>query len=79
LGGKPHDDYKFFIVEKYKITASRQLGLGNHVIRCEFKYGGGVGKGGVVTLFVDGKIGTTGSIENRSRPVLSGRDLRSRA
>jgi hypothetical protein len=45
--------------ERYKIAGSETLSPGAAVIRLDFKYdGGGIGKGGVATLFVnDKKVG----------------------
>jgi arylsulfatase len=59
--GKPVYDYNYFSVEHFKIAGKDRLTPGPHSIRFEFKYdGGGVGKGGTGSLFVDGKLaGTT--------------------
>src|SRR5262249_2382039 len=44
----------YFTVERFKIASKDRLKPGKHAIRFEFKYdGGGVGKGGTGTLFVD--------------------------
>src|SRR4029077_4668640 len=40
-----------------------QLSPGNHAILVDFKYDGGLGRGGTVTLVVDGKQGAQGRIE----------------
>ena len=41
---------------KYKVTSNEKLTPGDHTMRFEFKYdGGGIGKGGSGTLFVDDK------------------------
>ena len=59
------------------VKSSEKLSAGPTSVRMEFKYdGGGVGKGGVATLFInDRKVG-----EGRDSPwqVLAGRDLRHR-
>ena len=47
------------------VTAKQALPTGKATIRVEFAYdGGGVGKGGVGTLFVNGKNVATGRIEH---------------
>jgi arylsulfatase len=54
--GKLRYEYNYFTVERSKIAAKDKLTPGKHTIRFEFKYdGGGVGKGGTGTLFVDDK------------------------
>jgi arylsulfatase len=62
--GKPTYEYNYFTVERFKIASQDQLTPGTHTIRFEFKYdGGGVGKGGTGTLFVDDKQVANGRIE----------------
>lgn len=54
--GVPAHVYNFFGFERVYARAARPLTPGKHTIRYEFKYdGGGVGKGGMGTLFVDGE------------------------
>src|SRR5262249_13067989 len=61
--GKPTYEYNRFTVNRYKIAAKDKLKPGSHTIRFEFKYdGGGVGKGGTGTIFVDGKKVASGRI-----------------
>ena len=41
---------------KFKVASNEKLSPGKHTIRFDFKYdGGGIGKGGMGTLSVDGK------------------------
>jgi arylsulfatase A-like enzyme len=48
---------------KYKVQAADKLPAGKHTTKVEFKYdGGGMGKGGTATLFVDGKEVAQGRI-----------------
>ena len=58
-GGKPTYEYNWFGMSRYRVTGSEKLPAGKSTIRVEFKYdGGGVGKGGTVTMFVnDKKVG----------------------
>jgi len=56
--------YNFFDIEYYFVTADEPLPAGAHQVRMEFKYdGGGLGKGGDVTLYYDGKAVGTGRVE----------------
>ena len=59
LDGKPAYCYSLFGVERFKVYGASELPAGEHQVRMEFDYdGGGLGKGGNVTLFVDGdKVG----------------------
>jgi arylsulfatase len=53
-GGVPVHCYNFFGFEHVYARGTQALAPGKHTLRYEFKYdGGGVGKGGVGTLFVD--------------------------
>jgi arylsulfatase len=61
--GKPSSEYNNFTVERFKITGKDALTPGKHSVRFEFKYdGGGVGKAGTGTIFVDGKEAAKGRI-----------------
>jgi arylsulfatase len=52
----PAHCYNFLGIQHVYARASQPLAAGKHTVRYEFKYdGGGVGKGGVGTLFVDGQ------------------------
>jgi len=63
--GRPVYEYNYFAHERYKVTSSEALLPGLAVIRVDFKYDGGIGKGGTATLFVnekkvaEGRIGKT--------------------
>jgi arylsulfatase len=62
--GKPSYEYNYFTVERFKIASKDTLTPGKHTVRFEFKYdGGGIGKGGTGTLFVDDKEVAKGRIE----------------
>jgi hypothetical protein len=52
-------EYNWFGQARYRVTSSEKLPAGKSTIRVEFKYdGGGMGKGGAVTMFVnDKKVG----------------------
>ena len=63
-GGKLKYCYNFFGIDVTFVEAKQPVPAGNHQVRMEFKYdGGGIAKGGLVTLFVDGKAVGDGRIE----------------
>ena len=56
--------YNFFGIHYYFVTADEPIPAGDHEVRMEFNYdGGGLGKGGDVTLYYDGKAVGTGRVE----------------
>jgi hypothetical protein len=56
--------YNFFGIEHYYVTADEPISAGEHQVRMEFAYdGGGMAKGGNVTLYYDGKAVGTGRVE----------------
>jgi hypothetical protein len=63
LDGKPVYEYNYFAHERYKITSSETLSPGPAVIRVDFKYDGGIGKGGTAALFINDKKVGEGRIE----------------
>jgi arylsulfatase A-like enzyme len=67
-GGKPTYTYNFLGLQRFTITASKPLPAGKSTLRYEFAYdGGGPGKGGTGTLFVNGQKVGQGRIE-RTQP-----------
>jgi arylsulfatase A-like enzyme len=63
-GGKPTYTYNWLGLQRYTVAAKQALPAGKATIRYEFAYdGGGVGKGGTGTLFVNGKKVATGRID----------------
>jgi arylsulfatase len=64
LKGKPVFTYNLAGVARYRVAGKEALKPGAHTILFDFKYdGGGLGKGGVGTLQVDGKTVATNRIE----------------
>jgi arylsulfatase len=62
--GKPTYTYNWLGLKRYTVSASQALPAGKATIRYEFVYdGGGVGKGGTGTLYVNGKNVATGRID----------------
>lgn len=62
--GKPTYTYNFLGLKRFTIEAKQALPAGKATIRYEFAYdGGGLGKGGVGTIFVNGRKVAQGRIE----------------
>jgi len=67
--GKLKYCFNFFGIEHYIVGADAALSSGAHQVRMEFKYdGGGLAKGGDVTLFYDGKPAGKGRVE-KTQPM----------
>jgi hypothetical protein len=63
LQGKPVFHYNLVGVDRTTLSAKDPLTPGKHTITVNFKYdGGGIGKGGVATLTVDGKEVANGRV-----------------
>ncbi len=62
--GKLSYCYNCFGYKSFFVRADASLPAGNHQVRMEFAYdGGGLGKGGAVTLYLDGKKAGEGRVE----------------
>ncbi len=72
--GKPAYDYNFLGMQRFTVASDEALKPGKSTIRFEFAYdGGGVGKGGMGTLYInDQKVGQ-GRIE-RTQPTIFSAD-----
>jgi arylsulfatase len=57
--GRPAYCYNLFGLQRFKVYGEQPIPAGEHQVRAEFAYdGGGLGKGGTVSLYVDGaKVG----------------------
>ena len=70
--GKPAYCYNWFALERFKIYGDTPIPSGEHQVRMEFAYdGGGVGKGGDVTLYLDGKQVGTGRVNGTHAMMFS--------
>ncbi len=70
--GKPAYCYNLFGLRRFKVYGDAVIPAGEHQVRMEFSYdGGGLGKGGVASLFVDGAKVGEGRIENTVPMVFS--------
>jgi len=64
--------YNHVGIVRYHVSATSPLPAGKHQARMEFVYdGGGLGKGGAVTLFVDGNAVGVGRVERTHRFLFS--------
>jgi arylsulfatase len=71
--GKPIYTYNFVGLKRSTIAAANPVPAGKATIRFEFAYaGGGLGKGGTGTLFVNGKQVARGRIEQTQAMIFSG-------
>jgi arylsulfatase len=59
VDGRPAHCYNLFGLQRFKVIGSDPVPAGEHQVRVEFAYdGGGLGKGGTFSLYVDGsKVG----------------------
>jgi arylsulfatase len=70
--GKPTYTYNWLGLQRYTVAGTQALPPGKVTVRYEFAYdGGGIGKGGKGTLFVNGKQVATGRIERTQCCVFS--------
>ena len=72
-GGKPAYMYNWFGLEQYTIASDEALPAGSAEVKLEFAYdGGGPGKGGLATLYVNGEKVSDGRVERTTPAVFSG-------
>jgi arylsulfatase A-like enzyme len=70
--GKPAYCYNLFGLQQFKIYGDDAIPGGEHQVRMEFTYdGGGLGKGGTVTLYVDGEQVGEGRVDGTVPMVFS--------
>lgn len=72
--GKLKHCYNFFGIENYFAESQQAIPAGNHQVRMEFTYdGGGLAKGGSVSLYVDGQKDGGGRVD-MTVPMIFGTD-----
>ena len=70
--GKPTYTYNYLGLQRFKVASPKPLPAGKATIRFEFAYdGGGLGKGGTGTIFVNGKKVAEGRIERTQGYIFS--------
>ena len=69
---KPTYCYNFVGIQETKVAATQAMAAGKATIRMNFDYdGGGAGKGGIVSLLVNGEKVATGRIERTQAGIFS--------
>ena len=70
--GKLKHCYNLIGVQRFFVQATQPIPAGKHQVRMEFKYdGGGLAKGGTVSLFVDGRKDGEGRVDTTAAMVFS--------
>lgn len=65
-------DYNFLGMSRYTVEATQKLTTGKHTVKFEFAYeGGGAGKGGIGTLYIDDKKVGEGKIDRTQPGIFS--------
>jgi arylsulfatase len=73
-GGKPIYTYNFLGMQRFTVAGAQTLPPGKSTIRLDFAYdGGGLGKGGLATIFVNDKKAGEARIE-RTQPMIFSAD-----
>jgi arylsulfatase A-like enzyme len=73
--GKPRYCYNLLGVQRSYVESDHELAPGTHQVRMEFAYeGGGLGKGGEVTLLVDGEPVGKGAVAATAAMIFSADD-----
>jgi arylsulfatase len=71
-GGKAKFVYNVLGIQEFVIEADAAVPEGTHQVRAEFAYdGGGLGKGGDVTLYYDGEAAGSGRVEGTQAMIFS--------
>jgi hypothetical protein len=71
--GKAKFVYNLLGIKEFGIEATKPIPAGKHQVRMKFAYdGGGMGKGGNVTLYYDGKEVGKGCVEQTQGVLFSG-------
>ena len=73
VDGRPRYCYNLFGLQQFHVAGDEPVPAGDHQVRVEFTYdGGGLGKGGTATLFVDGNKVAEGRVEATVPMIFSG-------
>lgn len=72
IDGKPAFTYNWVGKEQYDVVSSKAIQPGKHTIKYDFAYDGdGFGKGGLMTIYVDGEKVVEGRIPNTNANMFS--------
>jgi arylsulfatase A-like enzyme len=67
--------YNLYGIQRFKVVSERRLQSGTQQVRMEFSYDGpGLGKGGIVSLFVDGAKTGEGKVDATAAMIFSADD-----
>ena len=70
--GKPEFTYNYLGLERYVVSAPEKLSKGPVTVKLDFVYdGGGLGKGGKATIYVNGKAVADGRVEKTQPNIFS--------
>src|SRR5882762_2649552 len=69
--GRPAYTYNWIGLQQYTVAATQPLPAGKATVRVDFAYDGGMGKGGTVTLSVNGTQVATGRIDRTQCCIFS--------
>jgi arylsulfatase len=73
MDGRPAYCYNLFGIQRFKVHGDAAIPSGEHQVRMEFAYdGGGLAKGGSVTLYLDGARVGQGRVEATEPMMFSG-------
>jgi arylsulfatase len=73
--GKPKYCYNLFGIQRFYVEGTEAIPPGEHQVRMEFAYdGGGLGKGGAVSLYIDGQKTGEGRVEATAAMIFSADD-----
>jgi arylsulfatase len=71
--GRPKYSYNLFGLQHFSIEGDKPIPAGTHQVRMEFEYdGGGLAKGGTVSLYLDGEETGEGRVEGTVPMLFSG-------
>ncbi|HEX2513600.1 MAG TPA: arylsulfatase, partial [Chloroflexota bacterium] len=74
-GGTPKYCYNLLGIQRFYVEGERALPEGTHQVRMEFAYdGGGLGKGGTATLYLDGEQIGSGRVDATAAMIFSADD-----
>jgi arylsulfatase len=74
-GGRPKYCYNLLGIKRFYVEGDRAIPPGTHQVRAEFAYdGGGLGKGGTVTLYLDGDKVGAGRVDATAAMIFSADD-----
>jgi arylsulfatase A-like enzyme len=73
--GRPRYSYNLLGIRRFHVDGDREIPSGTHQVRVEFAYdGGGLGRGGDVTLFMDGEKAGEGRVDATAAMIFSADD-----